>query len=416
MLANILLPLLALSGTICAASTFKKRMDYSEKGSVKGVNLGGWFVIEPFINPSLFEAFGDDIPNDEYHYTLSLGKELAYERLNEHWGSWITEADFETMSGIGLNFVRIPVGYWALLALDGDPYVQGQLPYLDQALEWCAKYNIQAWIDLHGVPGSQNGFDNSGYREDAEYLAWFQGDNLNKTYEALSIMSERYGGANYSDVVAGIELVNEPLGTYLDINTIAEYYDTGYKMIRDDLDLVTDVIMHDAFRDQNYWDPYFQLYDYWGVVIDHHRYQVFSTGELARTIDEHVDFVCKQGADTASEYHWSLTGEWSAALTDCTYWLNGVGRGARYDATYQSSTKYGTCDGINDISTWTDEQKQNTRKFIEAQMDAYDQGAGWIFWTWKTENALEWDFQRLVYEGLVPQPLTDRQYPNQCGY
>lgn len=414
----MLFALLQLLSLVSAALLYNKRLDYEEHGLVKGVNLGGWFVIEPFITPSLFEPFGDNIPVDEYHYTQALGKEEAKNRLEAHWSSFIVEDDIKQIASLGLNFVRIPIGYWAFLALDEDPYVQGQVKYLDQALEWCKKYNIQAWIDLHAVPGSQNGFDNSGFREDAEYLAWNQGDNDNveKTYKVIASIAAKYGQWNYLDVVAGIELVNEPLGTYLDIDKIQTFYEKSYKSIRDDYNSLSNVIVHDAFREQNYWDDKFHVPDFWGVVIDHHRYQMFSTDELARSIDEHVDHACQQGNLTKTESHWTVTGEWSAALTDCTKWLNGVGRGARYDMSYQSSQYFGSCEGINDISTWSDERKENTRKYIEAQLDAYEQGAGWVFWTWKTENALEWDFQKLVYEGLIPQPLNDRKYPHQCGY
>ena len=66
---------------------------------------------------------------------------------------------------MGLNFVRIPIGYWAFQLLDNDPYVQGQVQYLEKALGWARKNNIRVWIDLHGAPGSQNGFDNSGLRD-----------------------------------------------------------------------------------------------------------------------------------------------------------------------------------------------------------------------------------------------------------
>lgn len=51
--------------------------------------------------------------------------------------------------------VRLPVGYWAFDLQPGDPYVQGQIPYLERALQWCRQANLKVWIDLHGVPGSQ---------------------------------------------------------------------------------------------------------------------------------------------------------------------------------------------------------------------------------------------------------------------
>jgi glucan 1,3-beta-glucosidase len=70
--------------------------------------------------------------------------------LNQHWGSWITEDDFAQISAAGLNTVRIPIGYWALAPQDGDPYVQGQLPYLATALGWARNHGLKVLLDLHG--------------------------------------------------------------------------------------------------------------------------------------------------------------------------------------------------------------------------------------------------------------------------
>ena len=33
---------------------------------IRGVNLGGWFVLEPWITPSLFEACSDDVVDGMY--------------------------------------------------------------------------------------------------------------------------------------------------------------------------------------------------------------------------------------------------------------------------------------------------------------------------------------------------------------
>ena len=68
-----------------------------------------------------------------------------------------------------------------------------------------------------------------------------------------------------------------------------------------------------------------------------------------------------------------------------------------------------------DISTWTDEERANSRRFVEAQFDAYDQGSGWIFWTYKTENSIEWDFRRLVENGIIPYPLDSKTTPTSAG-
>lgn len=56
-----------------------------------------------------------------------------------------------------LNHVRIPIGYWAFEVGPGEPYITGQLPYLQKAISWAGTYGIKVIVDLHGAPGSQNG-------------------------------------------------------------------------------------------------------------------------------------------------------------------------------------------------------------------------------------------------------------------
>ena len=115
---------------------------------------------------------------------------------------------------------------------------------------------------------------------------------------------------------------------------------------------------------------------------------------------------------------WTVVGEWTGAQTDCAKWLNGLGVGARYDGTYSTSqggsSQVGSCDGkfVGTVDGLSDDDKTNLRQLIEAQLDAYEAHTGWIFWTWKTESAPEWDMRNLTAAGVFPQPLTDRQ----CEY
>lgn len=392
---------------------YKRGWDYQSQ-TIKGVNLGGWFVLEPFITPSLFEAFGtedSEIPVDEYHYTQYLGKELATDRLEEHWSSWYTEDDFAAIAGTGLNMVRIPIGYWAFRLKDGDPYVQGQIKYLDQALEWARTHNLKVWIDIHGAPGSQNGFDNSGLRDSYSFQ---EDDNLELLYQVLRDFFGKYSNSTYDDVIIGLEVLNEPLGPVLNMDKLNEFWAKGYEILRES-SLSQNYVIHDAFTQAHYFDDkYLNRNGFYNVVIDHHHYQVFSVGELERSIDEHIAVACEWGNQATSEYHWNLCGEWSAALTDCAKWLNGVGRGARHDASF-SDTYIGSCEGSQDITTWSDEKKNNYRRYVEAQLDAFEKRGGWIFWAWKTESTLEWDFQKLFYYQIFPVPLDSRKYPGQCS-
>jgi glucan 1,3-beta-glucosidase len=56
-----------------------------------------------------------------------------------------------------LNHVRLPIGYWAFDVSRGEPYIQGQLPYLQKAVTWARNHGLKLIVDLHGAPGSQNG-------------------------------------------------------------------------------------------------------------------------------------------------------------------------------------------------------------------------------------------------------------------
>lgn len=320
------------------------------------------------------------------------------------------------MAKYGLNHARIPIGYWAFQLLDNDPYVQGQEAYLDKAIEWARKAGLKVWVDLHGAPGSQNGFDNSGQRDSWE---WQNGNNVNVTLQVLQYMANKYGAPKYTGVITSIEILNEPLGPALNMDGVRDYFNKGYSIVRD-AGPNMGVTFHDAFQPLNFWNNFLTLPDHWFVILDHHQYQVFSSGELARGVDGHITTACQLGRETQSEYHWRVTGEFSAAMTDCAKWINGVGHGSRFDGSFhvedQSSYYIGSCENRWNFSTWSPEDIQNSRRYVEAQLEAYDQGSGWIFWTYKTENALEWDFRRLVDYGIFPFPFDDRHYPNTCKF
>ena len=121
----------------------------SSVGTIRGVNLGGWLVSEPWITPSLFEQAGEGAI-DEYTLCQILGKEAALARLSTHWATWITQSDLANIAASGLSHVRIPIGYWSVAPITGDPYVQGALQYMDRAIEWAGAVGLRVIIDLHG--------------------------------------------------------------------------------------------------------------------------------------------------------------------------------------------------------------------------------------------------------------------------
>jgi glucan 1,3-beta-glucosidase len=120
--------------------------DYNGQ-KVRGVNLGGWLLLEPWITPSMFEGI-DAV--DECTLTQVLGKDAAYEKLSQHWNTFITQDDFNQIAAAGMNHVRIPIGYWSVIPIDGEPFVQGAYEKYAEALDWAAGAGLKVMIDLHG--------------------------------------------------------------------------------------------------------------------------------------------------------------------------------------------------------------------------------------------------------------------------
>lgn len=263
------------------------------------------------------------------------------------------------------------------------------------------------------VPGSQNGFDNSGRRGPINWQNVDPSDSATKA--VIDYLANRYASA--SDVVTSIELVNEPLGSSLNMDQVKQYYYDGWGTIRNH-NPDTVVVIHDAFQNINSWNGFMNgasgLND---VMLDTHIYQIFSDAEVAMSPSQHVSTACGQAGNLQSTDKWTIVGEWTGAQTDCAQWLNGKGVGARYDGSYPGSSQIGSCDGKyqGTVAGLSSDDKKNIRSLIEAQLDAYAAHTGWIFWTWKAESAPEWNMQALIAGGLFPQPLSDRQYPGQCG-
>lgn len=67
----------------------------------------------------------------------------------------------------GINHLRIPTGFWAWIpTVDGEPYLNCQSCYqaqMDRVLSYAHARGMYAVIDLHGLPGSQNGEQASGH-------------------------------------------------------------------------------------------------------------------------------------------------------------------------------------------------------------------------------------------------------------
>jgi glucan 1,3-beta-glucosidase len=184
------LALSASSLSPISATTFKHFIPHNEtqtctadehampfNNQIRGVNLGGWMVLEPWITPSLFYQFlGKDektTATDIYSFCKVLGKEEGNKQLRRHWDHWVTEEIIEQLKDSGaVNSLRLPVGDWMYVPY--GPYVgctDGALDYVDNLLDWAHANGLSVLLDIHGIKDSQNGFDNSGQCQGFEWTS-----------------------------------------------------------------------------------------------------------------------------------------------------------------------------------------------------------------------------------------------------
>ncbi|KAL9625462.1 MAG: hypothetical protein Q9160_000525 [Pyrenula sp. 1 TL-2023] len=417
MIRSQLLTFILLISSAAAVPFWKRSPDFDfGNQKVRGVNIGGWLVLEPWITPSIFQQ-QDQSKGIVDEYSLCKQNSAAGDILLNHWNTWLTYQDLQKIASGGFNMVRIPIGYWAFKKLDNDPYVTGAQDQLDKAIDWAGSLGLKVMVDLHGAPLSQNAYDNSGQKLGVP--GWGTQDSISHTMDVLAMMADKYAQPSYQKTVVAIELLNEPLMEKLPggKDATAQYFKDGYNRVRQVSD--TNVIFHDGFAPASQWNGFLSTTDNNAqkVVIDHHEYQVFNNDQVAMLPWQHRQAVCNGASSYASNRDkWLIVGEWTAAMTDCAPALNGYNVGARYDGTYTDSKFVGSCDGKSWINTWDDTFKNDMRGYIEAQLDVFErQTNGWIFWNFKTESAAEWDLFRLMDAGVFPQPISDRKFSTICS-
>ncbi|KAK7063958.1 Exo-beta-1,3-glucanase [Favolaschia claudopus] len=416
---NTLRAILSLS-LVSTAVAFSPGFPYGST-KVRGVNLGGWLVLEPWITPSLFDNTGNTNIVDEWTFGSLQSKSTATSALTQHWNTWITESDFTAIKAAGLNHVRLPIGYWAWDVSAGEPYIQGQLAYLTKAVTWAGNHGLKLIVDLHGAPGSQNGFDNSGHRGSATWAnAGSSGSNVQRTNAIIKKIADLY--KDNPSVVSAIAPLNEPAGFNGDswLSVIRQFWYDSYGNIRfpygSSKQSNTLVLIHDAFQPLSYWNGVLTSPSAEGVAMDTHVYTIFSQGEEQMSMSQHIQTVCNKQSSLSSFDLWVIVGEWTPAHTDCAKYLNGRGTGARYDGSFSGSTRVGSCSGLTGrASSFSSSYKTFLRQFWEAQVISYEKGQGWIQWTWKAENADEWSYQAGLANGWIPNDPTSRMFPNICG-
>ncbi|MDB5169745.1 MAG: glucan 1,3-beta-glucosidase [Candidatus Saccharibacteria bacterium] len=321
-------------------------------GPLRGVNLGGWLVLEPWLTPSLF---ANSTATDEYTYCQQ--NQAAWRKLKQHRDTFITEKDFAWLAAHGIQAVRLPVGYW--LFGDAAPYVE-TASYVDKAFAWAKKHQLKVLIDLHGAPGSQNGTMHSGQRGE---VGWHKSPaNIEQTLGVLTRIAERYGKHS---ALLGISLLNEP-SSKIPTAVLEDFYIRAYNLLREHCPADAWMVFSDAFRPGR-WHHKLARAKYPGIAIDHHHYQIYSW--IDKRLPAHwqvwrTRYLLPFALRRIARQHPLIVGEWSLAL----------GRG----------------------------DKSQQAAYAHAQLAVFQTSAAWFYWTYKTEYGSIWSFRACYEQGLLP--------------
>lgn len=83
--------------------------------------------------------------------------------------------------------------------------------YFLKGVQWARKYGLRVNLDLHAVPGSQNGWNHSGKRGSINFLYGPMGyANAQRTLDYIRIIAEFISQPQYKDVVVIFGVINEP--------------------------------------------------------------------------------------------------------------------------------------------------------------------------------------------------------------
>lgn len=371
---------------------------------IRGVNFGNWLVLEKWMNPELFNGIDAE---DEVWMNRVMDQTEKEALLKHHRDTYITEKDFKQVAEWNLNLIRLPVPFFVFG--DREPYV-GCIEYVDKAFDWAEKYGVQILLDLHTVPGSQNGYDNGGI---TGVCKWCKNPvEVEFALQVLERLARRYGNRKG---LYGIEVLNEPISwlvyttapstgrardkkeaegsSYVPLKFLKSFYIEAYKSLRKIMPEEKTIVFHDGFR-LGAWKDFFQKAGMKNVVIDTHIYisamESFFPLHIYPVYKMYV-WYNKRIIKKTARYTPVVVGEW-----------NIVNKRALIRAEKEKEPK---------------RQRKVCREEhwkIEAlERDAWESSAGWIYWSYKLHNDTDceeawkdirntldgWDFAKTAAHG-----------------
>ncbi|KPM38233.1 Glucan endo-1,6-beta-glucosidase B [Neonectria ditissima] len=370
----------------------------------RGVNLGSQFIIERWMAEDEWKTMGCGSTNDEWACAKAIGQDAADTAFTKHWASWTTKSDISQIASLGLNTVRIPVGFWIRESLieEGEYYPRGGLKYLDRVVGWCKEAGLYVIIDLHGAPGSQTTNEQFTGHSVAT-PGFYTAENYERAYKFLEWMTNRiHTNGNYT-TVGMLQVLNEPVHTgpwkAEAADMIETFYPGAYQRIRDaesKLGIAKADLLHIQYMENTQgkaWgsgDPRTNLTNTNYTYYDAHRYYSFDK-TVPNTKKGYINAACSDNVGANN----LLVGEWSLSV----------------NSSVRTSEEFEIHNRPDQIEWYS--------QYWAAQAQAFERAGGWVFWAWKCNwiNGIDewrWCYKSAVAAGVIPRDAGTANSTSPC--
>ncbi|EPY53931.1 glucan 1,3-beta-glucosidase Exg3 [Schizosaccharomyces cryophilus OY26] len=365
-----------------------------------GVNLGAWFCQERWINDSLFEGPGDSEFDAVQSVVQKHGIDGARGLFENHWRTWISTNDFSNLQQLGVNTVRIPIGYWTLgqsQFLQGTPFqqyagvYQNSLNILCEKIRDASTKSIGVLVDFHGVYGQANGGSHSG--TSSGKVEFFS--NSQNQQRMVSALQYAVSVLRNLENLVGIEVINEPeWGQY---NVLNSYYQNARKVIPSYLP----TYIGDGW-DKDHWVNWVNEHENDGFyVVDHHSYFCFG-GDLMNQSPKTITSKLNSGEEYGKTKLSNLiVGEWSCVLTEESWQQTKLHQYRRKQFGKAQVSQYLNNTGGCDFWTY---------KFLHGK------GGDWDFRVENEDKIVQYPKHLPKASGSMPCKLSKRRKQNYSGH
>ena len=297
---------------------------------LKGVNLGGWFIMENYMTPIDAGGTYTDMHGMMGELDSRFGVSTEQSLLKTYQQNWVTASDLNNIQAAGLNVVRIPIWWGMFFPLSSQSestFRSDSFSVLDPIINDCASRGVYVILDMHGALGSQSGSEDTGHANDGgpngTYFSSSSDQSL--TLWLWEQIASHYSSANFANyaTIAAFDLLNEPTGgTTTQVVSAYDSLYTGIRSVDSSRMLIMETISSSSWNWNNLPSPSSQRWS--NVVYSTHMYACSSNPTTCTAGD-----VATATSNTTSGYSSIITsgynvpgyvGEYTAYNTGYSQW------------------------------------------------------------------------------------------------